>query len=101
MGKKILLTWNIRSQAEKEHFQRLSEFVSKLPTLGLELKDAWYTIYGDAPHILLGIVARGKREEQLRSALTSDEWGQMLAELKEYISGYRQRIVRDTEQFQF
>ncbi|MHC4509993.1 MAG: hypothetical protein ACYTAO_13710 [Planctomycetota bacterium] len=102
MRNKVLLTWNIRSQNDREqHFQRLREFVNKLPTLGLELKDAWYTIYGKAPHILLGIVVRGKHEDQLESALASEEWQHMILELREYITTYRQRIVEDSDQFQF
>jgi hypothetical protein len=101
MAHKVLLTWNIQSGIEREHFQRIRIFVSKLAGLGLDLADAWYTAYGDAPHVLLGIVAAGGQEDQLQNILDSDEWGELLAELRPYISDYRQRIVKVEGQFQF
>jgi hypothetical protein len=101
MANKALLTWNIRSGSEREHFQLVRKFVGQLPGLGLDLADAWYTVYGDAPQILLAIVAPGEGDERLESALGSNEWREMLLELQEHITDYRQRIVRVRGQFQF
>ena len=101
MAHKVLLTWNIQSGIEREHFQRIRIFVSKLSGLGLNLADAWYTAYGDAPQVLLGIVADGGQDDQLPNILDSEEWGEILAELKPYIRDYRQRIVKIEGQFQF
>jgi hypothetical protein len=100
MARKALLTWNIRSGNEREHFRRVRDFVSELSTLDLELEDAWYTAYGNAPQILIGIVARDRQDEKLESTLRSAEWEQLLGELKEYITGYRQRIVEGAGRFQ-
>ena len=101
MGNKTLLTWNVRPGKDREHFQQIRVFVRKLSTIGLELEDAWYTIYGGAPQILIGIVTQEKGEEQLESALKSEEWQEILAELAQYITDYRQRIVNRTDHFQF
>jgi hypothetical protein len=101
MRNKALLTWNIRPQTKIEHFQKLREFASKLPLLGLELTDAWYTVYGNAPHILLGIVPQGSQSNHLQNTLASEEWEQMIAELRQYIASYHQRIVEDSGHFQF
>ncbi len=101
MANKALLTWNIRPGGEREHFQRIRAFVNKLADLGLDLSDAWYTIYGDAPQILLGIVIQGEQGEQLESVLASKEWQEVLGELRQYISDYRQRVVKIQGQFQF
>jgi hypothetical protein len=100
MAKKALLTWNIRPGSEREHFQHIRRFVGKIATLGLDLADAWYTVYGDAPQILLGIVSQ-EGEEQLESSLLSPQWREAVAELDPYIADYRQRIVLATGQFQF
>ncbi len=100
MAKKALLTWNIRSGNERDHFKRVREFVGKLSTLGLELEDAWYTVYGSAPQILLGIVERDKQGDHLYQILTSEEWEQLLGELKQYITGYAQRVVDGAGRFQ-
>jgi hypothetical protein len=101
MAHKVLLTWNMQSGIEREHWQRIRVFVSKLAGLGLDLADAWYTVYGDAPQVLLGIVAAGGQENQLQNILDSEEWGEILAELRPYISDYKQRIVKVEGQFQF
>ncbi len=100
MAKKALLTWNIRTDSEREHFKRVREFVAKLPTLGLELEDAWYTVYGNAPQVLLGIIEHDKRKDTLQKVLTSEKWEQLLGELKPYITGYAQRIVEGAGRFQ-
>lgn len=101
MGNKVLLTWNIHPGKEREHFPRVREFVRKLPSLGLELEDAWYTVYGESPQILMGIVAEGRQEEQLDGALHSQEWQQLLEELQQYVVDYNQRVVDAAGSFQF
>lgn len=101
MALKVLLTWNIQSGIEREQFQRIRVFVSKLSGLGLDLADAWYTAYGDAPQVLIGLVAAGGQDDQLQNILDSEEWGELLAELKPYITDYQQRIVKVEGQFQF
>ncbi len=101
MGNKALLTWNIRPGHEREHFQRIREFVDRFSALGLELEDAWYTVYGDAPQILLGVVAQGRNDELLENVLNSEEWEAMIADLKHYVTDYQQRIVVATGNFQF
>ena len=101
MANKALLTWNIRPGGEREHFQRIRAFVNKLAGLGLDLTDAWYTIYGDASQILLGIVVQKDHKVALEEVLASQEWQDILGELKQYITDYSQRIVRAQGQFQF
>ena len=101
MAYKVLLTWNIQSGIEREHFQRIRVFVSTLAGLGLDLADAWYTVYGDAPQVLLGVVSANGQEDQLQTILESDEWSELLDELKPYISDYVQRVVKIEGQFQF
>ena len=100
MAKKVLVTWDIRSKRERELvFIRLRELATKLHTLGLELEDAWYTVYGDSPQILLGIVAHNRKNEKLQSALTSPEWEQLWSDLKQHIKGFQQRIVEGAGRF--
>jgi len=100
MNAKLLLTWNIRPGHEREHGQQIRRFVAKIATLGLDLTDAWYTIYGDAPHILLGIVAHGGEKERLERVLASEEWKEAFEELDTCIVDYRQRVVRAIGNFQ-
>ena len=98
---KVLLTWNSHPRHEQQLFQHVRELVNKLSPLGLELKDAWYTIYGDAPEILLGFVPRKGKEDQLQVIMSGDEWKQILGDLQQYITDYEQRIVQAVDGFQF
>jgi hypothetical protein len=101
MANKALLTWNIRPGGEREHFQRIRAFVNKLADLGLDLSDAWYTVYGDAPQVLLGVVVHKDQKATLEEVLDSQGWQDILGELSQYITDYDQRIVRIQGQFQF
>lgn len=101
MANKVLLTWNSHPRYERELFHHVRELVNKVSPLGLDLRDAWYTVYGDAPEILLGFVPRRGQEGALQALLSSDEWKEILDELKEYITDYEQRVVKATDRFQF
>jgi hypothetical protein len=50
---------------------------------------------------LLGIEAQRGQEAQLRNVLASNEWSELLDELKPYITDYVQRVVKVEGQFQF
>ena len=101
MANKALLTWNIRPGKEREHFQRIRTFVSHLSEPGLDLSDAWYTVYGDAPQVLLGVVVQEEKEKTLEEVLSDSGWQETLGELGQYITDYQQRIVDVRGQFQF
>lgn len=101
MTHKVLLTWNSHPRHEKQLFHHVREVVNKASPLGLELRDAWYTIYGNAPEILLGFTPRKAEEGSLEAILASDEWKQLILEIKDYITDYEQRIVQAADHFQF
>jgi hypothetical protein len=101
MAKKVLLTWNSHPQHEREIFHHVREVMNKASPLGLELRDAYYTIYGPAPEILLGFVTRKGLEDKLESILASSEWKEIVDEVKQYITDYEERIVKAANHFQF
>lgn len=99
--KKVLLTWNSRPKHQRELLHHVREVVNKIAPLGLELQDAWLTVYGDAPEILLGFTPRKGQEEQLESILGSDAWREIMRDLSQYIVDYEQRVVKASDSFQF
>lgn len=101
MEHKVLVTWNSHPRHERDLFQHVREMVNRASPLGLELQDAWYTLYGDAPEILLRFVPRKEQQETLDTILSSDDWRAILEDLREYITDYDQRIVKSTDRFQF
>jgi hypothetical protein len=97
----LLLTWNSHPAHQRERFHHVSEFVHKASPLGLELRDAWYTVYGEAPEILLGFTPRNGNEQNLEEILSSEQWKDIVSDLAQYITDYEQRIVKATGGFQF
>ena len=101
IAKKVLLTWNSRPKHQRELLHHVREVVNKIAPLGLELKDAWLTVYGEAPEILLGFAPRRGQEDQLEVILMSEEWKEILRDLNQYIADYEQRVVQASDGFQF
>jgi hypothetical protein len=66
--------------------------------LGVQLTEAWYTVYGSGPQILTGAVAEDL--ETLTMILDSDEWHDLQSKLLVYIANFEYKIVRDTGRFQ-
>jgi len=96
---KLLMSWNIRSGYEDEYFEFIvHEFGPGLAVLGVRPTDAWYTAYGNRPHILMGGIAQDL--ESLQQALASDEWRRLKKELFTYVIDYSQKIIRANGGFQ-
>ena len=57
MAVKLIMTWDITPDREQEYFEFvIREFIPGVQRLGFELSDAWATVYGSQPQILVGAV---------------------------------------------
>jgi len=96
---KLLATWNIQPGHEDEYFDfTVREFAPGVMRLGLRPSEAWYTVYGDAPQILMGFVADDL--DAMVEALKSPEWEELHGKLLGYVSDYRHKIVKASSRFQ-
>lgn len=96
---KLIMTWDIRPGREAAYFDwAMKTFVPGLMELGLQPVDAWYTVHGDAPQMLAGVVAEDR--DVLREALRSPEWEELRSDLATYVTNYNQKIVKSTGTFQ-
>ncbi|RLC67088.1 MAG: hypothetical protein DRI48_03185 [Chloroflexi bacterium] len=96
---KLLMFWNILPGREDEYFEFvIRELGPGMIDLGVKPTDAWYTQYGDRPQILTGGVAEDL--ESLERALASEEWRKLKKKLLNYVTDYRQKIVRASGGFQ-
>ncbi len=96
---KLLLTWDIRPGKESEYFEFVTqEFVPKLDRLGLHPSEAWYTVYGNAPQILAGVVAEDRAA--IDNALESSEWKSLTERLMTFITNFNLKIVPAAGNFQ-
>lgn len=100
MAVKLIMTWDIMPEREQEYFEFVvREFIPGVQRLGFELSDAWATVYGGQPQILVGAIipSRG-RAQQL---LDSSEWRSLNNQLQDFVHNYDQKIVEATGGFQF
>jgi hypothetical protein len=96
---KLLMTWNIRPGRESEYFEFVvQEFVPSMTRLGIQMTEAWYTVYGNAPQILTG----GTTEDRatLEKILQGEEWKSLHEKLLTHVSEFTFKIVPHTGHFQ-
>lgn len=100
MTAKLILTWDIVPEKERDYFEFvIREFLPGVQKLGLELTDAWATVYGDQPQIQVGAVS--DTPEDAMKVLNSEEWSALQDKLMDYVINYHHKIVNLRKGFQF
>lgn len=99
MAVKLLMTWDIRPGREQDYFEFVvREFMPGLQRLGLEPTDAWYTMYGQHPQIMAGVLAA--TQPDLERILQSDGWQALIDSLNEFVHNFHYKIVPARPGFQ-
>ena len=100
MTAKLILTWDIVPEKERDYFEFvIREFLPGVQKMGLELTDAWATVYGNQPQIQVGAIS--DTPEDAMKVLDSEEWSVLQDKLMEYVINYHQKIVNQRKGFQF
>lgn len=96
---KLLMKWDIKSGQEQPYFEFvMQEFAPGLMRLGLQPTEAWYTIYGQGPQILTGVVTNDI--ETMRGILAGSEWQQLRDRLLVHVTNFSAKIVTASGRFQ-
>lgn len=96
---KLLMTWDIIPEHEQEYFEFvIRDFIPGVQRLGCELSDAWATVYGDQPQILVGAVVSSLN--RARQLISSQAWTDLNLKLLEYVQNYDQKIIPAKTGFQ-
>jgi hypothetical protein len=96
---KIIMTWDILPNKEQEYFEFVvSEFIPKIKRLGISPVDAWYTMYGDSPQIM--VTARTKNEASLDVALSSSDWQRLIDDLLTFVDHFSYKVIPSRSGFQ-
>ena len=99
MKLKLIMTWNILPNHEQEYFDFLvRKFVPNMNRLGFELNDAWATVYGDRPQVMVTTLLPGEAEAEER--MNSREWHDLLEKLQEYVLDFEDKLVPARNEFQ-
>lgn len=100
MAIKLIMTWDIAPEHEQEYFEFVvREFLPGVQNMGFELSDAWATVYGSQPQIMVGATLPSKT--QAKEVMCSDEWKQLNNKLLDYVSNYNQKMIEMRGGFQF
>jgi hypothetical protein len=99
MAVKLLMTWDIKQGREAEFFEfQVREWVPGLQKLGLEPTDAWYTMYGTTPQIMIGGTAKNLRT--MNQILSTEEWLALKNQLLGLVDNFDQKVVKASGGFQ-
>ncbi|RPI23817.1 MAG: hypothetical protein EHM70_22050 [Chloroflexota bacterium] len=100
MTVKLLMTWDITPEHETEYFEFVvREFIPGLQRMGFEVSDAWATVYGSQPQIMVG--ATNSSANKVRQTLRSNDWKSLNNQLMDFVHNYRHKIVEARNGFQF
>jgi len=97
---KLLMSWDIAPDREQEYFEFVvREFIPGIQRLGLELNEAWATVYGNQPQILVGALMPSI--PKLTEVMRTSEWKQLNNQLLEFVKNYQYKVVNAQGGFQF
>jgi hypothetical protein len=97
---KLIMTWDIAPGHEQEYFEFVvREFIPGVQRLGFELSDAWATVYGTQPQILVGATLPSLAKA--RQMLHSSEWKGLYNQLQDFVINYTEKIIPARGGFQF
>ena len=100
MPVKLIMTWDISPDHEQEYFEFVvRDFIPGVQRMGFELSDAWATVYGNAPQILVGAVLPSL--SNARQLLRSQEWQALNHQLLDFVQNYQEKVVSASTSFQF
>jgi hypothetical protein len=96
---KLIMTWDITPGREQEYFEFVvREFIPQVQQLGMELKDAWLTMYGDQPQIMAS--AQMSDLPSMQGIIDSKEWQGLINRLMDFVENYQYKIVPAKTGFQ-
>ena len=93
------MTWDILPGREQEYFEFMArDFIPGVQRLGLEPSDAWYTMYGNQPQIM--VAAQMSNLPALTKVLESSEWTDLTKRLLDYVEDFKYKIIPARSGFQ-
>ncbi len=100
MNVKVIMSWDIIPGREQEYFEFVvRRFMPGVQKLGMTLSDAWVTIYGDHPQILVGAVVPGR--DKAEKIISSEEWQRLNNRLLDFVQNYQLKMAPLMGGFQF
>jgi hypothetical protein len=100
MAYKLIMTWDILPEREQEYFEFVvREFIPGVQHLGFEVTDAWATIFGSRPQIMVGATLPSLI--RIQRTLQSEDWQRLSSKLQDYVQNFNEKVVEAQGGFQF
>jgi hypothetical protein len=100
MAVKLIMTWDITPDHDQDYFEFvINEFVPGVQRLGLQPAEAWATVYGDYPQILVSIL--GDDLHGVQQVLHSESWVKLQDKLFGLVQNFSYKIIPARSGFQF
>lgn len=94
------MTWDIKPGKEQEYYNFIvGEFLPKANKEDFSIVDAWVTVYGNRPQILVGAFSPDLKTA--RQILNSQEWASLRSELENFVDNFENKLVKSKRGFQF
>ena len=99
MTVKLLMTWDILPGREQDYFEFVvRDFLPDVQSMGLEVSDAWFTMYGNHPQIMA--TAQMSDMDALQKVLESSDWDALTQRLLDYVENFEFKVVPARSGFQ-
>lgn len=96
---KVIMTWDIQENKEKEYIDfAVNELSPTLGALGLQINDVWYTVVGSGPEMVVSGLMPTRSEAM--HLLQSRDWTQLQRRLTEFVENVNVKIVQPHGPFQ-
>lgn len=100
MQVKLIMTWDIQSGRDQDYFEFVvGEYVPGVKRLGLQITQAWFTVYGSSSQIMMEGIADDL--DTMKQMINGVEWRELQTKLDQYVTNFQQKIVRLLPRFQF
>ena len=96
---KLMMTWDILPGREEEYFEfQIRKFVPALERLGLTLHEAWLTVYGNSPRLMVEAVIPSMT--QAKKVLRSNEWEELGNRLEDLVENFDFKLIPNRTRWQ-
>ena len=96
---KVLMSWDILPGREEDYFEfHIRKFVPTLERMGLNLSEAWLTVYGEQPRMLAEALMPSMGSVQ--RVLRSNDWDELGMQLDDFVENFNYKVVKAKGSFQ-
>ncbi len=96
---KLLVTYEVKNNSDPEYHKfMMGQYLPTLQSLGLQMSEAWYTAYGDAPSRMMGFVSPD--QDVINEMLDSEVWYELTETLQGFVEEFEYKIIPYRQGFQ-